>query len=706
MSEDYEEDLDDAIEEIDLAEIEVNEKGEVVKKEITSTEPKDPPKKIKGSATLIKKYRQCPASAYAKITYQPGTKGPALINGSAVHEVMEKYVKQEGQIDPIKIYDTYMQVEGEKNKIPLDTTEAWKIRTDGLKCVANGIKILNKPVDKEGTPFYKTLDPRYIERPFLFNYKDKIFKGFMDLVAFFNEGKNFVIGDFKGLALDTPIPIPGGWSSMGELKVGDEVFDRHGKICKVKSKSEIHFNPCYKITFDDKTEIICDVDHRWVVHYIQRTSKSSHIRTKVLTTLEILRDLKNSAGSAKYKIYNSKPLILPKKELVIDPYVLGVWLGDGSQDGGTVTKSDDFIFEEIVRRGFEVGGDISSNSTTTITKTIYGLRSLLEEECLLGEKLIPVDYLRSSIEDRLDLLRGLMDTVGYHNRIRNQSVFTNTKECLAYGVLELVHSLGMKGRLFKIKGYGFGKPVTAYVVAFTPYLYNPFLLPRKRDKVIDKISVRSLRRNIVNVEEIPTVPTQCIEVDSEDCTYLCGMQMIPTHNTSKRSPSRPDPKKTGLPSKANYELNTDTQFDIYSMATYLDESPPAKTKGIWPTHSTWIHLRGHSLDYHINKTGKNAGQPGKRLPVDEADPNKVQFDFKTERTLEEVTRNFDQDILPVMDLIELGYFYRVKGEHCNRCEYFDKEKERCGAEIPSDAKYKLAEAEEIKAMAKKLKGTQ
>ena len=78
-----------------------------------------------------------------------------------------------------------------------------------------------------------------------------------------------LIMDYKGLPLDTPIATKEGWTTMGEIKEGDEVFDKNGKLTKVLHTSNIQYKPCKKIIFDDNTEIIADEDHRWEISLIK-----------------------------------------------------------------------------------------------------------------------------------------------------------------------------------------------------------------------------------------------------------------------------------------------------------------------------------------------------------------------------------------------------------------------------------------------------
>ena len=137
----------------------------------------------------------------------------------------------------------------------------------------------------------------------------------------------------KALSLDTPIPTPNGWSSMGEIEVGDEVYDRDGKITVVTAKSEVFTNhDCFKLTFDTKKTVIADADHLWCVNTPDwRTGE------KCLTTTELFdllpKKQKNGQGIS---IPISPGVAYHEQELPIDPYTLGVWLGDGYKDRKSV----------------------------------------------------------------------------------------------------------------------------------------------------------------------------------------------------------------------------------------------------------------------------------------------------------------------------------------------------------------------------------
>lgn len=128
--------------------------------------------------------------------------------------------------------------------------------------------------------------------------------GQIDLLV--KEGNSFSIIDWKGLPLDTKIPTITGWTTMGEIKIGDKVFDREGNPCAVVHKSEIHHNPCYKILFTNGDSIVADEDHRWLVSLLPEVNRSRI----VMTTKEISNYIALHNDS-QFVIEDTKPLNLP-----------------------------------------------------------------------------------------------------------------------------------------------------------------------------------------------------------------------------------------------------------------------------------------------------------------------------------------------------------------------------------------------------------
>ena len=336
-------------------------------------------------------------------------------------------------------------------------------------------------------------------------------KGTVDLVTDLGDGV-YEIVDWKGLPIDTKIPTPYGFTTMGQITVGDTIFDQYGKTCNVIGKSQVKFKDCFKITFDDKTSVVCDNEHLWKLHSGATVS---------------IQDLKIND-----KINVCKAVDYSAKLLPIDPYVLGIWLGDDKNRNFEITNANDFIFEEIERRGYKIGIDQDKRAGISC-RTILKCTNILKELDLINNKHIPEIYLTSSIEQRLDLLRGLMDSDGNVNSIRKQAVFTTCNKKLSDDVKRLLLSLGQRPNQSIVNR---NTNVTVYPIAFRCIDINPFLLPRKANQIKPEWGYgNSSVRRVISIEKTISQQTQCIAVDSIDNTYLCTENFIPTHNTGKRS---------------------------------------------------------------------------------------------------------------------------------------------------------------------------
>lgn len=381
--------------------------------------------------------------------------------------------------------------------------------------------------------------------------------GQIDLLV--KKGNKFIIGDWKGLPLDTEIPTLDGWSTIADLQEGDSIFDKDGNPTKILHKSEVHYNPCYKITFDNGDTIVADHEHRWEISFSTTKTSKYHgeYRTQVMTTEEIANYLENLPEKrTSYdipKIVNPRPLNLENKELPIDPYVLGCWLGDGSKQCGAIINETNNVLEEIQRRGYNLGDDISAEDRTS-TYTILGIYGKLKELNLINNKHIPDIYQRASYEQRLDLLRGLMDTDGYYNPKRKRFVMETSQKWQCYDFIKLLASLGIKSTKFDIIKKLNGKEFHEYSINFSTRGLNPFLM--RNQEIEYPTRDACTYRNIDKVELVETVPTQCLEVDSPSHTFLCTNKMIVTHNTNKEIKTKSFfNNKTKASVKMKYPLN-------------------------------------------------------------------------------------------------------------------------------------------------------
>ncbi len=316
----------------------------------------------------------------------------------------------------------------------------------------------------------------------------------------------------KALALDTPLPTPTGWTTMGDVQVGDKLLGAAGRPITVTAATEVMTGrPCYEVVFDDQTRIIADADHQWatttradrrVAGALRPGADGSavlsdhRIAASVRTTREIARTLMRGDGHGfNHAVPVAQPLDLPPAELPIAPYVLGTWLGGGS---------------------------------SSTSPSLLGLG-------VLSNKHIPAQYLRASRQQRMALLAGLLDTDGTVNRTGSVQ-FTGTSRRLAADVRELVLSLGYRCGMWTKRVAGRTEASSiAYTITFTT-TDDVFRLGRKRDthrqRRPESTTARVRQRMIVAVREVPSVPVRCVQVDAPDCLYLASRSMIPTHNST------------------------------------------------------------------------------------------------------------------------------------------------------------------------------
>lgn len=360
--------------------------------------------------------------------------------------------------------------------------------------------------------------------------------GQIDVIA--KKGNSICLLDWKGLPLDTEIPTLEGWSTMKDLKIGDTVFDKDGKQCKVVVKSEVHNNPCYKIHFSKDFSITADEEHRWLISFSTHpnTKYKGQLREVIMTTKELYEYLQHYNPKNQYqvpKIYLNKELDLPEQNLPIDPYVLGLWLGDGTADNGRITQELNAKSWEIIEsKGFELSENSEHRDIKAETRTVYGLRTLLKNNNLLNNKHIPDIYQRSSRNQRINLIRGLMDADGFYDKIHKTFIMSTDYYWQADGLIKVLSSLGVRATLNRINRPGYNTMSrVCYDVKFKTSKFNPFMC---RNQEVECVEPKMSYYSIKNIEKTETIKTQCIQVDSPSHTYLCTRHMLVTHNTNKK----------------------------------------------------------------------------------------------------------------------------------------------------------------------------
>lgn len=374
-------------------------------------------------------------------------------------------------------------------------------------------------------------------------------------------------GSLKALCTTTYVPTPAGWSTLADLHVGDEVLTPAGDVTKIVEESPIYLNKrCFEITFDNGEKVIAADDHKWVtLTESERTQihrRTPEFRAKrracrpkrgagkkpwlstrnsarailqsssllkvpagtVRTTEDISKSQLGHDGRPNHSVPVTAPIELPHVDLPVDPYVLGAWLGDGTSANGGITGIDPEIINEIRGAGFEV----TDSPTEATQHYVKRLMPLLRQLSVLKNKHIPAAYLRSSKSQRIALVQGLMDTDG---TVRHDCRFDNTNFAIAYGMQELLLSLGVKANIETSRAILYGKDCgPLYSISFMPN-FTAFRLPRKANAQPVRRRLTTTRRYITSVREVPTVPTKCIAV-ADDChLFLVSRSFIPTHNS-------------------------------------------------------------------------------------------------------------------------------------------------------------------------------
>lgn len=407
-----------------------------------------------------------------------------------------------------------------KSNIPIQWTpelveEFMKCKADPIYFAENYMKIVN-------------VDKGLITIP-LYSYQKDIIRSIVD--------ERFTIAECarqsgKALPLDTPIPTPDGWRTMGDLQPGDRLFDETGKETFVKSISKTFTNhDCFRITFDDGSAVNADADHLWVVNKSSNRDTNPHkLTTKELFDSGITKIDSRGKRISLWKIPVANAVQYKSVSVPIDPYILGLWLGDGSAADGRITAS----FEDFAFYKKELKEEFSHNHSprNLYTGTIYGLSPKLRSLNLLNNKHIPSIFLLNDIETRLALIQGLMDSDG--------TIEKSGRLCLALSyskhpkliedAYELIASLGIK-----VTRKEYPKTNSCRLYFQCPKnKFKMFRLPRKLAKQPD-IQIKPKHtdfRFIRNIERIDSVPTKCIEVANESHLFLCSKHFIPTHNTT------------------------------------------------------------------------------------------------------------------------------------------------------------------------------
>lgn len=352
----------------------------------------------------------------------------------------------------------------------------------------------------------------------------------------------------KALAHGTRVATPQGYVKIEDIKVGMSVIGADGLPTVVTAVYPQGVVDLYKITFDCGEEIICCGEHLWKykhpkARYPYRQSHGNREdnpffgQWSVGNTKEILNTVGISPISRmRPTVPYCEPWHMEGSDLPIDPYLLGCLLGDGSFRGGSLmmSSSDEFIIDKF-RDAFGEGSIIQTKSRAYDFRIAGDAIGKIKSLGLWGKdsqtKFVPAIYLKNSPEDRLAVLRGLMDTDG---SITEKSVveFSTVSPDLKNAVEFLVSSLGGKYvTSSRITSYTYGGEKKQGKLSYRIRIRMkdcPFLLPRKAERFF--INSRSFERIIHKIEPFRKGEATCISVDNEDKLFVIENGIV-THNT-------------------------------------------------------------------------------------------------------------------------------------------------------------------------------
>lgn len=365
-------------------------------------------------------------------------------------------------------------------------------------------------------------------------------------------------GSGKALPADELIPTPSGYKRNGNLTVGDYVFDRHGKPTKVLGVYPQGKKEVYRIHLKDGRYLDCCKDHLVSFYTSKQVELYRHnlYRTVPKFRTKSVLELSKLLDTGSYYIPNNSGVERESKCYSLHPYVLGVLLGDGclTERQLTISSNDSFIVEKVSSL-LDVENTVKKPSThnyswafidtdrtmcgkgNKLVPTRYVLREVPE---LINahsyEKFIPEIYKFGSVEQRMELIRGLLDTDGYLGK-KNRLSFTSTSKRLIDDIREVLWSLGINSGVSVDDRVGGQHKHICYQISIQcsdDRKRELLTLPRKLNKIAH-LHRRTIRHDFLKITSIEKLNTQkemvCIYVDNDEHLYQASKMYVVTHNT-------------------------------------------------------------------------------------------------------------------------------------------------------------------------------
>ena len=352
-------------------------------------------------------------------------------------------------------------------------------------------------------------------------------------------------GSGKANDLRHKILTTDGWKTIGTLREGDYVFHPSGKPTRVTQLHPVGQWDTWEVELSDGTTLTSSGEHLFTVDEFvgkaKRVRRTLDVRTMAREGLVFDRPLTKGAtkatkaGVGKFALPETNPLEFPERDLPVDPWVLGYWLGDGSTSNGSITCDVDdlpHIRSRMRVAGYDIGAvRAKKEGGRGRSVGILKLAADLRRAGVLNDKHIPDAYLYASVEQRRALIQGLMDSDGYVDK-KGSAEYCQVRKQIADGMAFLLRSMGVKVNVRESEAKLYGR-VTGprYRLTFKPYKHqNLVTLPRRAERVREQRR-KPIPRVIKDVRRVAPVDARCISVAAEDGLYLVGETMVVTHNS-------------------------------------------------------------------------------------------------------------------------------------------------------------------------------
>lgn len=360
---------------------------------------------------------------------------------------------------------------------------------------------------------------------------------------------NLQTGQGKASINSELVLTPTGWKRMGDMQVGDKVICPDGTVSNVIGVYPQGETDVYNVSFYDGRTIKCCPQHLWKVYYVNTVP---HRRWRVVDTLEVKR-LISMPNPRVYVPLIEQPFVgFHNGDLPLDPYLVGVLLGDGAITTGSISicKLDIEVIERCRKPledlGYYLQRDDSRNAYAiranrdTLPRGNNPLLNILKElgmhGCRAWEKVIPEVYMNAPYEARLALIQGLMDTDGYVGKSGEMS-FTTTSQIMADQFRHLSHGFGdICTMVPKTKNYTYKGETKAGRMSWNLLVRSQkpsqyFSLTRKKERVCDDNQyAKDLKMAVRSVDFVGRDQTTCIAIDHPEHLYITT-NFVVTHNT-------------------------------------------------------------------------------------------------------------------------------------------------------------------------------